>query len=202
MGLSARGLVSLVKEIVRREVVRVLPALVEKTITESYLRKIIQEQARPRTSIRLTRGPVETATISRLPPLSELLGSHEDDEDRVPEPQEPVDSEGIYVDSTSRAARGDVSRASSAQNEAIRKLRAGTFGDVFSDVKTISESVAMSPLTDAPVAPVSGMDFDRMKEILDRTKGSELAVSPINQSKLREIEARRAALEVPVILDE
>jgi hypothetical protein len=198
MDVSLRALMSVVKEIVRKEIARTLPSIVEKTLTETYLRKMIAEN-RARSSVP-SWVQKSNETFQRKfkgSALKELLATDLESEEEIqPDPPEPIDAEGIYTDSNSRAARGSTSNDDKDMNESVKKLRAGVFGDMFEGVKPISESASTPGNIDAPI---KGYDFNKMNEILQQT-------SPVSEShpnatlKLREIEARRKALDVPAVV--
>lgn len=194
MKANAKELFEVVRAVVREEVKKVLPQMVREHLTESYIKRMVLEAA--------MKGPAKSGNS-----LAELLApTSQVDEDEIPHPQPNTDM-GIYA--ASNLVNPELNRPKKNEskrpvNEGVQKLRKelGAMAFVLDDVQVPrdeKEEVAGPGIQfkEEQIAP----QFERMNKLLEamETKsGSKKEMSAGAEAKMRELEMRRKALEVPV----
>lgn len=169
MKVGSKELFEVVRQVVREEVKKVLPEMVQRVLAENYVRRMVSEASRGK-------------TVSEIMVLDGPA-----DENEIPEPQLNTDK-GIYNPDSPAIKK----------NESVSKLMAknNPMAFLYEDVKLNTDS----PVPDVPLNAINP-DFGRMAELLEATNRSasnkrEMSVSA--ESKMRELEMRRKALDVPV----
>ena len=181
MKVDAKALFEVVRQVVQDEVRKVLPEMVRQHLTESYMKKLVQEQVRP------------TKAVSRQPTMSELLMTPKEDEEleEIPQPMHNADK-GIYAHGMP-GVRND---------EAVAKLlgKNNSLAFMFEGVKPIPREDEASGAPPSIPIEKAGLDFsvmNRLVEGMEKRAASKGEMST-NEMKMKELEARRKALEVKV----
>jgi hypothetical protein len=170
--MKASELGRMIRNIVREEVELLLPKAVEKHLTEAYLKRLVSESA-----VRPQRA--------RANSVMELM-DREEEGDEIPSPKENTD-QGIYNPESPLLQK-------KAQSEAVRNLlgKGNPLAFVYEGVKLPTDGMPVSPqLPDA--------DFGEINRRVALMESSDH--KPIDagyDAKMRELEARRRALDVPV----
>lgn len=190
MKVKGNELFEAIRAVVRDEIKKALPAIVKEHLTETYLRKMVIES-----NIR-SQKKKSPKTVSELMTISDA----DENAQNIPEPLENSDM-GIYSKDflTSKYEDDDEEEQPQkrVENEGIRKLKKemGPMSFVFENVKVAEDVTESAPQPD--VMEKVGFDFSRMNEVLSRTSGGgQMKSTP--EAKMRELEAKRKALEVPV----
>lgn len=171
MKTNAQELFEVIRLVVKNEVAKIVPELVTKHLTEEYLRKIVSESVK-----------------NRKPGLQELLSVKDNvDEEETPSPQENTDM-GIYNDN-------NLSKNES-RKRSLPKLseELAHMSYVFEGVKIPGEDGAETP--DVKIDALMP-DFKNMSRLIEATE-SKKPMQTSYESKMRELEMRRKALDVPV----
>jgi len=186
MKANAKELFEVVRAVVREEVQKVLPQMVREHLTETYIRKMVLEAA-------VKNPAAKKASLAELLAPTSVV-----DEDEIPHPQQNSDL-GIY--NPANLTNPETNRKkneSRAVPPGVAKLAKdlGPMAWVLEGVKVPGEEGATP---DVPVEKINP-DFERMARLVEATdKASSsrkiMDVSP--ESKMRELEMRRKALDVP-----
>ena len=177
MKVKANDLFEVVRQVVRDELKKALPEMIQRTLTEGYLKKMVAETVR-----------TNKKTVTEL-----LTTVDNTDEEAIPEPQQNSDK-GIYNNSDDMLKKESVaSRIMSKKNPLLSSENPLSF--VYENVKIPGEEEV------APSVPLDNImpDFSKMNSILEAT--GTTSRKPMQQSpeaKMRELEQRRKALDVPV----
>jgi hypothetical protein len=169
MKLGAKELVKLIRETVRDEMEILVPKLVEKHLAEAYVRKIVREERKP-----------DVRETMMLKPI--------DDEDHIPTPKE-TDHRGIYQDQ---------------ENEEGLEEKKGGMASLLSKNNPLSMFYEGTSLDETPkTAPLpKGSNADVMTRIMEGMEKRGPVTVPKDErsyeAKMRELELRRKALDVPV----
>lgn len=175
MKANAKELFEVVRGVVRDEIRKVLPDLIRQHLTESYIKRMVQE-----------------SSVQGGNKLAELLTVEKDNEnEEAPAPKKNT-NKGIYQDNTYFANKKE-------QNEGVQKLRKdlGSLAFVLEGVKPTEEE---GSTPDIPVEAINA-DFEKMNklvEAMNRKASSTREMSGSVEAKMRELEAKRKALDVPV----
>jgi len=180
MKVDAKALFEVVRQVVQDEMRKVLPGLVRQHLSESYMKKLVQE----------SRGTPTTSTKRRQPTMAEMLQTPKDEAlEEIPEPLENND-EGIYAQGTLG------NKSESVKQNLFPKNHPLSF--VFENVQIPGdENEVVAP----PSIPIdrAGIDFGVMNKLVEgMEKRSTKGEMSTPEMKMREIEARRKALEVKV----
>jgi hypothetical protein len=183
-----KSLMKVVRFIVREELKKELPRLVESVLTEKYLRKMVAE-----------RSPARKLSLSEV--VGDDLRSEEELQNEPPEVLRN-DHEGIYQKSP-LVKRGD-DQDDLQRNESRKvaaKLLAG--GDplmesIFSTVR--SEAEEASAPTGMPLRTMAnkGLDFSRMQKLNEAMTPAAAPPEQLAERKMKMLEMQRQRLEVPV----
>lgn len=189
MKVPVQDLVKLVREIALDEIKKQLPSLVKEALSERYINRLVSEAVRS--------GKKDGSLSSML----------ESEEDHIPEPGEnPIQDEhpGIYH------RDNPLLRRAPAPSEVVSKLlsKDNPLAFVFEGVQPIQHVPENAP-PQAPVGDVApsveslakaGLDFNKMKRLsmAMEKKASESKPMETANMKMRELEERRKALDVPV----
>ncbi len=149
--MKGRQLVQMIAFVVREELKKQLQPMVERVLTEQYLKRVIREQA-----------PAHPRTFATLREESE-----DDYEEHIPE-QEPGDEGGIYHEDQPNT------KLRQPTNEHVRKLLSpdNPFAALYEGVSPLPPANA-SPMGEVPLAAVQnklGVDFERMRELAGQRK--------------------------------
>lgn len=172
MRVGSKELFSVVRELAREEVKRVLPGLIREHLTENYLRKMLRESQ---------EGVGSRASVSRL---QDVIGDTEEI-DEVPVVKKNK-NRGIY-------------QHDDAIREARKKLSdAVGLGDIFDDVKPLSEGTGA--VSTVPDELIESIDPDKMMRLIGVKKESSIPKRSADEAALieRRIQEHRRSLEVPV----
>lgn len=203
MKVKGSELGAVIRQIVKEELVKLLPTLISECLAERYLKKVVAEAVRP------ARAPNKLAEI--------MAGDREaetDWEEEKPEAMEN-DHQGIYHQSP--LVRGK----SSAQNESVRremlaKVMGGMPSDLFDGIDTsnmipgsklaagagpqpamMSESQQQFGEAGVPLemlTKMAGTNFGKIKEAVEAP--APQAADETYEMKMRQLEMRRKALDV------
>lgn len=182
MKANAKELFEVIRQVVRDEVRKSLPEMVKAHLSEAYIKRMVSEAAAP---------------AKKNGSLAELLApQQETDEDHVPEPQLNTDK-GIY--NSDRLLKPErKNEAVSAQVGELKK-KLGSMAFVLEGVK-LPEDDKESAGIPLPVEELKD-DFARMNALVEATErraGSQREMPVSAEAKMRELEMRRKALDVPV----
>jgi len=181
MKVDSGMLFKVVRQVVQEEVRKVLPELIKTHLTENYMKRLVQEAAAPRSK------------KSSSPALAEVLMTpkEEDELDEVPEPLANTDR-GIYSQGMPGVHKNNESKKKNPfpENHPLAFVFEGT-----KPVPGEGDS-GDSGLPSIPIEKV-GMDFEGMNRLLEgMEKKSSKGEMVTNDMKMRELEAKRKALEV------
>ena len=176
MKANAKELFEVMRQVVRDELKKSLPGLIRQHLSETYIRKMVQES---------NTSPGER--------VSELLTIRQEEElEEIPSPKKNTDR-GIYTDNTNSIRQSK----SEVQNEGVKKLKKD-----LGELAFVLENTSMTEEGDGiPDVPISSMmpDFSRMNQLLEgMNRAAPKAIQPSADAKMRELERRRKELEVPV----
>ena len=187
MKIDAGMLVKLMREVVRDELKKALPSMIEKHLTEAYIKKMLSEK-------------------KKSSKLHELMQGEEQNElEEVPGPMVNTD-EDIY--GVSPIVKGK--RDEKTYNEAAEKLARGNsmLKAIYEDVQPLAHGDMANPSIGASMQPevplaVFGDDFtDRMKKLAKTVAPAPKVIAEQSgdayERKMKELEERRKALDVPV----
>jgi hypothetical protein len=169
MKLGAKELVRLIRETVRDEMESLVPKMIEKHLAEAYVRRIVREERKPAN---------ETMMLKPI-----------DDEDHIPSPKEN-DNRGIYQDKENEEGLDtDVKKEGLAyllsKENPLVMFYEGTSPDEYV----------------RPTAPLKNTNIDVMQRIMEGMEKRGPVTVPKDErsyeSKMRELEMRRKALDVP-----
>lgn len=199
--------------IVAEEVKKQLPRILESTLSERYLRKMVVEQFAPQARQAAPAYkpiPQRQAPRPQAPPRQKLtLREVLDDDffDQDPENETPTslrnDHKGIYQGNPLMHDTEEEPQQESVQRqkaEAVRRELVAAnpaLAMMYEDVD-VSPSVP-NAMPDAPIERM-GADFGAMREILQRTTQSSsgpMTMPTTPEQKMRELEMKRKALERP-----
>lgn len=182
--MKSSELKKMISGIVAEELRRQLPAMIEKVLTESYLRKIVSEQSAP-------------AQRRSVPSLRETMQEQETDE--VPRPL-PNTDQGAYQEN-------DVIKR---KNEIISKLMGGDMGFIYEDVKPLPTSPSVNKKVSLGESqmkfgeegvPLEMLGFDPKvaRNLIGETKNqSRPAARDVQKFEEERLARLRAQLDVPV----
>lgn len=179
MKVDAKALFEVVRQVVQDEMRKVLPGLVAKHLTESYVKKLVQE-------VRV--APPQQKR--RQPTMAEMLQTPKDEElEEIPEPLENNDM-GIYAQGTLGNKSEGVKQNLFPKNHPL--------SFVFENVQIPGDEDEVAAPPSIPIEK-AGLDFSVMNKLVEgmenRSSKGEMSTPDM---KMREIEARRKALEVRV----
>lgn len=183
MKANAKELFEVIRQVVRDEMKKALPEMVKRHLTEAYIQKMISE----------TVAPPPSKSVK----LAELLAPQVDvDEDQVPEPQLNTDH-GIY--NSNRLLKPELKKESANPKVGELKKKLGSLAFVLEGVK-LPEDEKNDPGIPLPVEEMQD-DFARMGAVLEATNSraaNQREMPTSMEAKMRELEMKRKALEVPV----
>lgn len=169
MKVKADDLFTVVRQVVREELQKLLPQMISEHLTESYLKKIVLESA--------SRKTARTEAFSL---------KNDADEEQVPKPMKNKDL-GIY---------NDVNPINSKKNENVQKLlsRNNPLSFVYEGVDVAEKAATPQVPTDSFDFEKMNNMLDRMS-----SRGPMTVADPERQleQKMRELEERRKQLEIP-----
>lgn len=171
MKVSSKELFSVVRELVREELRKQAPAIIRECLSESYIKRIVQESA----------GEDRPAPVKRAGKMS--LAEQLDPQD---EPEEEI----VSVPPPRRVANPQLLE------------RKNPLDFIYHDVKPIPSEGAQPSLSDVPVKAL-GLDPERMRALSGAPQVSHTdsaAADSAYERKMRELEERRKALDVPVVV--
>lgn len=172
--MRAAQLREAIRAVVAEELRARLPGLVERVLSERYLDRIVAE--------RLAR---------RRPSLAESLEDEDEreDADRVPRPLENSDR-GIYQDNGLVKTESVLRRSDNPLASLYEGVRPAPRGP--------ATEVASATNVRLDVLERAGADFEKMRVLAGAGGGPAAAGKPDPAVKMRELEERRRALDVPV----
>lgn len=188
MKANAKELFEVMRAVVREEVKKVLPQMVREHLTETYIRKMVLETA--------LKGGKKAGLAELLAPVSQV------DEDEIPSPMVNTDL-GIYnpANLTNPELNRKKNESRRPVHEGVQKLRntLGPIAFVLDDVQVPRDEKeeAQGPgiqFNEEKIAP----EFERMNKLLEKMESS--SKKPMQESaeaKMRELEMKRKALDVP-----
>ena len=183
MKVQAQDLFKVMRQVVQEELKKTLPGLIRKHLSEQYARRIVTEAGQV--------GQVSQAGITGM------LANPDEDEQEIPSPPEN-DHKGVY-DASNPALRKNEQRE--RNNAHMNKLMARN-----NPLAAIYEGVKMPGDEDEtpsiPLEALGGPDFEKMNKMLEgmeqvATQKAPMS-SPSYEAKMKELERKRAALEVPI----
>jgi len=175
MKANAKELFEVIRQVVRDEISKSVPEMISRHLSEEYIKKALTEKLSERQPERKQK------TNSSL---AELLTVNSNvDEDEIPAPKKNVDR-GIYNDNNM------------SKNENVRKLQQSLGANIFEGVKLPGEE---SEMPDVPVEDLTP-DFSRMNRLLEATS-SKGPMQLSGESRMRELEMKRRALDVPAVVE-
>jgi len=184
MRVDAKALFEVVRQVVQDEIRKSLPGMVRQHLTESYMKKLVQEQIQP----------IQKPAVRRQPTMTELLMTPKGDEEleEIPEPLSNAD-QGIY----------DKGMPGLKKDEVVSKLlsKNNPLAYVFEGVKPIpSEDDASAGAPPSIPLEKVGFDFSGMNKLVAgmERRASQQGETSTAEMKMRELEAKRKALEVKV----
>lgn len=174
MKANAKELFEIIRAVVNEEVKKVLPGLVRQHLAEAYIKKVVHESSGQNSK------------------LAELLTVEKENESEDPPAPKKNNNKGIYQDNTYFANKPQ-------QNEGVAKLKKdlGSLAFVLEDAK-IPQEEGSTP--NVPVEALSA-DFSRMNKLVEAMERKAVVAKEIPvsaEAKMRELEAKRKALDVPV----
>lgn len=172
-----RAMISVVREVVRRELARQLPEMVQRTLAEQYVQRVVSEAQPPRPRSR----------------LAELMMGDPNEEEIIPEPKENPDH-GIYPEDPLSDEKKEQT------NEGIRRLLAKNpaMAHIFEGTAPIPADGASG----APVVPdklVEGLDVDKMRQMAGLVAPPRPAAENVDTTAMKRIEANRRRLDERVV---
>lgn len=170
MKIDAKALVSLIRTVVREEVERIAPKIVQEHLSERYIKKLLSEK-----------------TQSSPRRMQELLATDTDMEEEVtPEPPEN-DDRGIYAPTAPVRNEGKTNVLLSDDNP---------FRAIYEGVSPIGQS---SPVPDVPLNKEQ-FDFSAMSKMVDAMDRQSMKSKKMSTEAMEErrLEALRRSLEVKV----
>jgi len=178
MKVKANDLFEVVRQVVRDELKKALPEMIQRHLTEGYLKKMVAETVK-----------------TNKKNVSELLTVVDNtDEEAIPEPQQNSDK-GIYNNSDDMLKKESVASRIMSKKKNPLLSSENPLSFVYENVKIPGEDEV------APSVPLDNImpDFSKMNSILEAT--GTTSRKPMQQSpeaKMRELEQRRKALDVPI----
>jgi hypothetical protein len=172
MKVNANDLFKVMRQVIREELKKSLPEMIRQQLAENYVKKIVSE----------------TVHSNKTKSMREIITADDHiDEDEVPRPQLNTDR-GIYNNNSELAKK----------NEGTSKLisKSNPMSFIYENVNMSGED---SEVNSIPLSAFN-QNFEHMNNILEATKdNNKREISQSDESKMRELEARRKALEVPAI---
>jgi len=175
MKVGGKELSAAIRSIVREELKRALPGLIREHLTENYIRKMMKESREDES------GPLQF---------------DQGRDQNVPLPKKRDDA-GIYDEQYSDDLDNDKLAAEATKRNAMNSAllsRSNPLSFIYEDVKQVSqveEGVSTQLLESA------GLDFKKMARLAGALEKNG-PMPTTDDAKLRELERRRKALEVPV----
>lgn len=194
MVLKAKQLVSLIEGIVQKKLEEMAPRLIEKTLSESYIKKLLGESGGRK------EAPVKLGSRTSL---KDLVGSEEDEdeesfpidkdhEERIPQVQ-PNEHQGIY-----HGKMGQDMHESDGSKKQLRHTLARRMGiDVFEGVQAIPSDTGQ-PEAVSEEALMKGIDFERMSRLIETPSSANRVDQSEMQRKMKRLDEYRKSLDVPV----
>lgn len=183
MKVDAKALFEVVRQVVQDEIRKSLPGMVRQHLTESYMKKLVQEQIQPATK----------PAARRQPTMTELLMTPKGDEEleEVPEPLSNSD-EGIYAPGLPGLKKEEVVSKLLSKNSNLHAY-------MFEGVKPIprEDDASAGAPPSIPLEKV-GFNFSGMNKLVEgmEKRSSQQGETSTAEMKMRELEAKRKALEV------
>lgn len=193
MKVKADELFEVVRQVVREEVKKVLPALVAKHLSEAYIKKALAETVQVEQPVRRP-APRPQPQASRLPAnLREIIAGTDPDDEVTPEAL-PNDTMGIYEPANPLVKRND---------EAVAKLlsRNNPMADIYEGLQPIDAEDRSPDVPLNQAAKAMGMDFSKMSRLMEGLESdakSKKSMMVSEDAKLKELERKRRELERPV----
>ncbi len=192
MKVQANDLFKVIRQIVKEELQKQLPAAVQKHLSEAYVRRLVKESSGPSRS-----GGSGGSGVTGL------LTNPDEDTQEIPEPKKN-DDQGAYDKSNASIRIGE---QRSKNNEHMRKLleRSNPLGFVYENVKVPGDEDEAAP--SIPLDALGG-DFAKMNEMLEGMDQVAKSKAPVQMSgdadalleaKMNELQRRREQLEVKVL---
>lgn len=193
MKVGSKELFEVVRQVVREEVRKVLPALVARHLSEAYIKKALTEANGAGTPTANRQMPRQEY---RLPGnLRELIqGNDEEDEEGTPQIQ-PNDHQGIYEPSNPMVKH---------KSESVAKLlsRDNPMANIYEGLQPIEAEGSTAGMPSVPlkqVAQATGMDFSKMNALVEGLEGDARRKAKLSDRDVeRDLERKRKLLEIPV----
>lgn len=170
MKVPATKLFEVVRQVVRDELRKSLPEMIQKHLSEAYVKKLVSEAS------------------GRSSPIGMMHDPSQDDE-TIPTPKKAQHT-GIY----------DRTAPPMKSNEVVSKLlnRNNPMSFIYENVKPIDDAEEESP--GIPLEAISP-EFETMNRLMEGMESTAAQKAPMPESyelKMKELERKRAALEVKV----
>lgn len=178
MKMDVKQFSNMIREVVRDEIRKSLPGMVEKAITEQYLRKIVKENTT------LSRPPLTPATRRTL---ENTFINTETEE--IPAPIENPDH-GIYAEDPMIKKANEVKQALLSKSPAMAALYEGT------QPLTKSETGPQpGEVSEAALARLGVLDPNKMRNLVS---GGKTTGPAIDEARLVQLQEQRRRLDTPV----
>lgn len=175
MKVGGKELSAAIRSIVREELKRALPGLIREHLSENYLRKMMKESREDES------GPLQF---------------DQGRDQNVPSPKKRDDS-GIYDEQYSDDLDNDKLAAEATKRNAMNSAllsRSNPLSSIYEDIKSPHQSEGVS----TQLLESTGLDFKKMARLAGVLENKNGPMQTTDDAKLRELERRRKALEVPV----
>jgi hypothetical protein len=186
------SLVKMVRFVVREELKKELPRMVESVLAEQFIKKVVAERSGA-SKRRATNGPS----------LSEALGDEltpEDEENQIPEPLRNV-HKGIYHKSPLMHNDEDEEPLQAEFRSPLADKSANpSMAYLYENLRPISEDEGRSAIPEVPLSAIQGMNPETMRAMAGIERTEERGPIPLPpDAKMREIERRRKMLDEQVV---
>lgn len=204
MKVPVTQLMKLVREVVQDEMKKQLPNLVKEVLAEQYLRTVaMNELVSSQNKKKIAeKAPSKKQTRS----LAAVMQLDREEQDPVPEPENPIadDHAGIYHEANPMVQTQHENKLLDRSNNPMAFIYENVKPINNNDMGAMSAPVGPGALPDVPAPEklaAAGFDFERMRKLsrsLEQKAGESKMMQTPNM-KMRELEERRKALEVPAV---
>lgn len=168
MKIGSNEFSSIVRRIVREELKISLSDMIKEQLTENYIKRIVAESSK--------KG------------LSEYLEpSDVTDEEDIPKPKKNIDK-GVYGPGSNKVRQ--------EEKRNLPKLPGGLENLIFEGTKPIQPE-GSAPENEMTSALAENLDYSALMDNLEKEQASRAPVQQSLDVKMRELEMRRKALDVP-----